>query len=222
GEVNPSDRALALSALAGLNKQRADDYDSWLKVGMALHSVDQDEGMLEVWDKWSQTCEEKYQDGECEDKWDTFDNEHEGAVTLGSLIHWAHEDGWQWPTKSAAECFTNFVWGEKPKKGRTPRHGLAAQTIEAELRRLTNGWPRRIGSLLFAEGPGPRPLWLERPAGLFAWIGRQLSPDNRRNGLEWAEGPGLVGRDTFHAPLAQAPEGHDAAQPVPHHPPLPR
>jgi predicted P-loop ATPase len=65
----------------------ADDYDAWVKVGMALHSVG-DESLLNDWIHWS-TASGKFEPGACDAKWRTF-NGH--GVTLGTLAHLAgHE-----------------------------------------------------------------------------------------------------------------------------------
>ncbi|MEN9860154.1 MAG: hypothetical protein RLZZ515_636 [Cyanobacteriota bacterium] len=67
----------------------ADDYDAWVKVGMALHSVG-DESLLNDWIYWS-AASGKFEAGACEAKWRTF-NGH--GVTLGTLAHLAgHEKG---------------------------------------------------------------------------------------------------------------------------------
>jgi hypothetical protein len=91
----PSDRELALSALDGLHPSLAANYWDWLRVGMALHSVGADREMLEAWDRWSRQCEEKYQSGACERKWQSFGKR--GGLGLGSLIHWARSNGWSMP-----------------------------------------------------------------------------------------------------------------------------
>jgi hypothetical protein len=88
----PSDRAVALSALSGLNTSLAVGYGDWLRVGMALHHVADDGEMLASWDCWSRHCTEKYQDGACAAKWKTFGNK--GGLGLGSLIYWARQNGW--------------------------------------------------------------------------------------------------------------------------------
>ncbi|HJT76351.1 MAG TPA: PriCT-2 domain-containing protein, partial [Gemmataceae bacterium] len=90
-----TDRELALSALAGLSRQRAAGYHDWIGVGMALHSVDPSEAMLAEWDRWSRGCPEKYAEGACRHKWESFAGG--GGLTLGSLIYWAREDGWTPP-----------------------------------------------------------------------------------------------------------------------------
>lgn len=65
----------------------ADDYDAWVRVGMALHSVG-DDSLLNDWIHWS-TASGKFEPGACDAKWRTF-NGH--GVTLGTLAHLAgHE-----------------------------------------------------------------------------------------------------------------------------------
>lgn len=87
-----TDIDFALSYLNALSNNRADDYDEWLNVGMALHSVD--DSLLNEWDIWSQQSS-KYQPGACEKKWKSFSNH--GGISLGTLAHLAKLDGWQFP-----------------------------------------------------------------------------------------------------------------------------
>ncbi|MFM1843449.1 MAG: hypothetical protein RLZZ490_2192 [Cyanobacteriota bacterium] len=82
--------------LAALSSYRADDYDQWLKVGMALHSVS--DSLLGDWEAWSQQSS-KYQEGDCERKWHSF--KPEGTISIGSLYYWAKEDGWRSPNKES-------------------------------------------------------------------------------------------------------------------------
>lgn len=56
--------------------------------------------MLTEWDWWSRSCPEKYEDGACAAKWQTFQSS--GGVKLGSLIHWAREDGWRMPSPAVS------------------------------------------------------------------------------------------------------------------------
>lgn len=81
----------ALSYLQALAPNRADDYDEWLAVGMALHSVD--DSLLREWDAWSQQSS-KYKPGVCEVKWKSFKRT---GVSIGSLAHMAKSDGWTTP-----------------------------------------------------------------------------------------------------------------------------
>ncbi len=70
--------------LAAIPPADADDYDTWLQVGMALHSVG-DDALLTDWIDWSATSG-KFEPGACEAKWRSF-NGH--GVTLGTLAHLA-------------------------------------------------------------------------------------------------------------------------------------
>lgn len=81
----------ALSYLNALAPSRADDYDEWLAVGMALHSVD--DSLLPSWDAWSQQSS-KYKSGVCDRKWKSFKRT---GVSIGSMAHMAKSDGWTTP-----------------------------------------------------------------------------------------------------------------------------
>lgn len=77
----------AKEALGRLRVGRADDYDDWMKVGMALAELG-DMG-FDLWDEWSQQSD-KYRNGVTEQKWPTF--KPGVGVTLASLHHWAQQD----------------------------------------------------------------------------------------------------------------------------------
>lgn len=59
----------ALLLLEVIHPKFADNYDSWIRVGMALKSISPD--LLPAWDKWSQIST-KYVQCECEYKWESF------------------------------------------------------------------------------------------------------------------------------------------------------
>jgi hypothetical protein len=89
--------AMALSALAGLAPARANDRDDWLRVGFALHSVCDDDVMLQAWIAWSRQSG-KFTEGECATMWLKFNAQRPGNhVTLGTLIYLAKKDGWRPP-----------------------------------------------------------------------------------------------------------------------------
>ena len=79
-----TDTTRAREYLATIPPADADDYDTWLQVGMALHSVG-DDALLSDWIDWSATSG-KFEPGICEAKWRSF-NGH--GVTLGTLAHLA-------------------------------------------------------------------------------------------------------------------------------------
>jgi len=85
----------------------ADDYDTWVKVGMALHSAG-DDSLLQDWIRWSATSG-KYEPGICQSKWKTF-NSTSGGVSVGTLAHLAGHE------KSRP-----VITSERPSKASHPR-----------------------------------------------------------------------------------------------------
>jgi hypothetical protein len=82
--------------LDALSPARANDYDDWLAVGMALHSVG-DDALLEDWEAWS-SVSGKFQRGECARKWRSFTA---GAgYSIAALGSMAKADGWR-PQRSS-------------------------------------------------------------------------------------------------------------------------
>lgn len=86
----------ALQYLNALSVDRADDYEEWLAVGMSLHQID--ESLLEAWVEWSAQSDH-FEDGACEQKWNTFERlpggpNPEGARGLKTLRAKAKEDGY--------------------------------------------------------------------------------------------------------------------------------
>ncbi|MEP0921217.1 DUF3987 domain-containing protein [Leptolyngbya sp. ST-U4] len=70
----------------------AEDYDTWLHVGMALHSVGDD--LLADWDAWSRGAS-NYEPGVCETKWKSF--KPAKGIGLGTLGDLAKQHGWRSP-----------------------------------------------------------------------------------------------------------------------------
>lgn len=89
--VSGGDAARARSYLEALSPARADDYDEWLEVGMALHSL-ADDSLLQDWISWSAQSS-KFKPGDCEHKWRGF--KPDGGITLGTLGQLAKRDGWR-------------------------------------------------------------------------------------------------------------------------------
>ena len=85
----------------------ADDYDTWVKVGMALHSAG-DDSLLQDWKRWS-AISGKFEPGICEAKWKSF-NSSSGGVSVGTLAHLAGHE------KSRP-----VITSERPSKASHPR-----------------------------------------------------------------------------------------------------
>ena len=90
-EYTASDIQKAVEALHKLSPSRADNYDEWLRVGMALKRLGP--VGLELWDEWSKQSS-KWNEGATAEKWKTFDEAgtDPGRVSLGTLLYWAEED----------------------------------------------------------------------------------------------------------------------------------
>ncbi len=87
-----------------------EDYEGWLTVGMALHSVDP--GLLAAWVEWSRGCA-GFDEAECLAKWRSFKGR---GVTIGSLHHHAAAAGYHysWPA------------GDRPRREALAREAPAA------------------------------------------------------------------------------------------------
>lgn len=110
------DIVAAAQAVQRLSAERCNDYDGWLQVGMALKHLG-DAG-LPIWEEWSQQSD-KYQEGDCAAKWNTFDNgvsADKRRVTLASLLHWANED-------SPAPNGNHHANGKAESNGNSNAHG---------------------------------------------------------------------------------------------------
>jgi hypothetical protein len=73
----------AKDALEKIPQYMCDSYADWIRVGMTLRSLG-DDGLI-LWRDWSENSS-KYKDGECEEKWETFDPRE---ITLGTLFYLA-------------------------------------------------------------------------------------------------------------------------------------
>ena len=116
----------------------AGDYDTWTKIGMALHSWDPQRGFA-LWDQWSHQCPEKYDERQLPKKWASF-KDRAGGVTLGTLFEHAKHGGWSlppsprvtlggMPTAPSATSKTTTVWPAAPDEA--CYHGLAGEIVRA-------------------------------------------------------------------------------------------
>jgi P4 family phage/plasmid primase-like protien len=104
---------LAKKALGFLHPD--DDYDEWVKVGMALKGKFGEAG-FDLWDEWSARGS-AYKDGECREKWATFGSD--GRVTMGSIYKRAMRAGFEFPK-------LNIFVGQKSGDGGAEDEGKAS------------------------------------------------------------------------------------------------
>lgn len=81
------------TALEVLDPQICNDYDTWLKIGMALHqegSTNSDlfDAMEELFYSWSRIIPEQYDDEEAKVKWDSF-SKRDNGIKINSLFYYA-------------------------------------------------------------------------------------------------------------------------------------
>ena len=90
----------ALEALRCLPAADYEDYGSWLKVGMALHSID--EGFLSNWVEWCRPMS-NFDEPEFVQKWESFSEKEPGeGVGIGTLIKEAKKHGYSEPVRAIA------------------------------------------------------------------------------------------------------------------------
>lgn len=77
-----------------LNAIPADDYDTWVRVLMALHHECPGPEGLACAKWWSSKCPEKYDEANLEKRWHGFDGNHANPVTMGSVRELAESHGW--------------------------------------------------------------------------------------------------------------------------------
>jgi hypothetical protein len=89
-----------------------DDYEVWVRVGMALHHASGGSA-LDVWDQWSQQSS-KYVSDEMPRKWHSF-GKGANPVTLGTLVHYAEQGGWKQPVTFQPDVEFDFPEVEETK-----------------------------------------------------------------------------------------------------------
>lgn len=131
-----------------------DDYEVWVRVGMALHHASGGTA-IDVWDNWSSRSD-KYKGNEIVTKWHSF-GKGASPVTLGTLAHYAERGGWKQPV-----TFTPDVEFDFPDDIET----LSAESIDTRGIDLLRppGIIGRLASWIDQRGRRPR----ERLAALAA------------------------------------------------------
>lgn len=110
------------------------------------------------------------------------------------------------------QVFSNYEWDDSTDG--TRRRGLPTKNIRDDLFDMTGGWPKRVGDVLFAEGPNHTPLYLDSPTELFAWLDDSFLVD-------WWRGSDAVTQERFCANLRMSAEAFESVELYPHWPPLP-
>lgn len=130
-----------LSALESIDPTSL-GYHDWLAVGMALHA---EGASCDTWRAWSQR-DPRYQDGDCDDRWDDFSSQ--GGVTAGTIFHLALKNGWQrpyrerkWMLEDGFDVEDGRIWYHGRNDARVAEHVLRHNsTSEALVYDQTRYW----------------------------------------------------------------------------------
>lgn len=75
-------------AIFQLPAEYYDGYDTWYKMGMILKNTS--ESYVDMWDRWSKQSD-KYKEGETKRMWESFKNNGNNKLTIGTLIKWCQD-----------------------------------------------------------------------------------------------------------------------------------
>jgi hypothetical protein len=70
--------------------KRADNYKDWLDIGMILY--DSNSGSFNIWHEWSKQSSQYNNSDECISKWNSFDENKNNKLTIGTLKMYAKMD----------------------------------------------------------------------------------------------------------------------------------
>lgn len=91
-------------------------YDEWLNVGLALH---QEGYPMFIWEEWSADDGERFHEGECAAKWESFGRYNGKLVTGATITQMAKENGWTSKHKfenNEALSFDSMVLATTPEQ----------------------------------------------------------------------------------------------------------
>jgi hypothetical protein len=154
--------------------RKVDDRERWMKVGMSLKSALGEAGRA-PWDSWSRQSS-KFDAADQDKHWDSF--KAGGGVTIGTLIYFAKEGGWQPPRRPARVVLVHTprrkpnnqpapdVVDERQKPPAFPIQCIrgTGKTYIEELKDRGE-WP---GEFLFAEWRSIHAMLMNRRVGLGA------------------------------------------------------
>ncbi|MCP9940977.1 AAA family ATPase [Cyanobium sp. ATX 6E8] len=209
-QSNEDDAARAAAMLEHLPAADYCSYDSWLRVGMALHHTDP--GLLADWVIWCKAMP-NFDEAECLAKWKSFGKGHKGQpATIATLCHLAKQYGYREPKRSRKpdvshehqkthpaaaasahvakqqqEGETNPREGQRPRNPVTPAEMLAdLQSLAVKMQSDRVGFAERLPTLRHRAGDIGLTIRDSELLGLLSAARR------RRLGVEGLLGPGDV------------------------------
>lgn len=85
-KISNNDIQICSNLIKILNPERANNYTQWIELGFCLKNIDN--SLLMDWNEFSKQSN-KYQAGECDKHWETFNKQ---GLGIGSLYRWAKQD----------------------------------------------------------------------------------------------------------------------------------
>lgn len=134
------DRQELQSALAAIP---ANDHDTWIRVGMALHSTGAGYEAFELWDAWSRTCPEKYNQVDQYRRWRSFRHRGLDGVTKATIFHMAQERGWTNPAAVQAVPQSAVRLSAPPPEVQAPPGLLSPPGIVGEMAQWVEATARK-------------------------------------------------------------------------------
>lgn len=155
-EWSPAEEARLWSALSFVPAVKRED---WLHVGMAMHSTNWPNA-FEIWDAWSRTRPEKYNEADQQKTWESFGRPRVGqSITVATIYRKATDNGWtEESLASANKDFRNDTDTAGPNatpgdgKGNGAPSWRDSMISAADLRRMTFEPVRYVLDRFIPEG----------------------------------------------------------------------
>ena len=155
--------------LQALPPDQFTSYDSWLRIGMALHSTDT--GLLTAWVDWSRSMP-SFDEAECLEKWDSFGKGHKGKpATIGTLHYLAKQHGYKEPRRQGPK--SKVVRGRKVSDAGNDAQSEQQQPEKFELASCRSDWLPLVMQYVFTSN-GER--WISVENVLHQWTGTHYGP----------------------------------------------
>tara|TARA_B110000211_G_scaffold60937_1_gene68749 strand:+ start:2406 stop:5036 length:2631 start_codon:yes stop_codon:yes gene_type:complete len=107
-EVKDRDIKILPEMVDLLSKSRADDYQDWRNVGLALHNTSSSGKYLNTWVEFSKKSA-KFVKGTCEKFWGAFNKKKTKGLTAASIYYWAKIDNPEGFRKSMGNYVYEYI-----------------------------------------------------------------------------------------------------------------
>lgn len=148
-EMEISDYALK-TMLEAIPNTAGTEYHEWLEVGMALHHATHGDG-IDLFRAWSSKSP-KHNDETLDFKWHSFGKNGGPAVTVGTLIHHAKDNGWVEPITDGDEPELQG-WFAKALTGNPVTSSVTQEDIN-EAKNAIKGCPVDVSRIDLTKPPG--------------------------------------------------------------------